>query len=66
MIYCGTTSFYSFYDSRIWYGCCWISFERVKELNIFKEITEIYILVSALLGLKGNVEMTLASRLSTQ
>ncbi|CAF1283262.1 unnamed protein product [Adineta steineri] len=40
--------------------------ERVKELNVFKEITEIYILVSALLGLKGNVEMTLASRLSTQ
>ncbi|CAF1395639.1 unnamed protein product [Rotaria sordida] len=40
--------------------------ERVKELNVFKEITEIYILVPALLGLKGNLEMTLASRLSTQ
>ncbi|CAF4605172.1 unnamed protein product [Rotaria sp. Silwood1] len=40
--------------------------ERVKELSVFKEITEIYILVPALLGLKGNLEMTLASRLSTQ
>ncbi|CAF1065993.1 unnamed protein product [Rotaria magnacalcarata] len=39
--------------------------ERVKELKVFKEITEIYILIPALLGLKGNLEMTLASRLST-
>jgi len=37
-----------------------------QEMNVFKEITEIYILVPALLGLKGNLEMTLASRLSTQ
>ncbi|CAF1487602.1 unnamed protein product [Adineta steineri] len=36
------------------------------ELYVFKEITEIYILVPALLGLKGNLEMTLTSRLSTQ
>ncbi|CAF5199724.1 unnamed protein product, partial [Rotaria magnacalcarata] len=35
------------------------------ELKVFKEITEIYILIPALLGLKGNLEMTLASRLST-
>ncbi|CAF4146833.1 unnamed protein product [Adineta steineri] len=40
--------------------------ERVKELNVFKEITEIYILIPALLGLKRNLEVTLASRLSTQ
>ncbi|CAF1446128.1 unnamed protein product [Adineta steineri] len=40
--------------------------EHVQELNVFKEITEIYILVPALLGLKGNLEMALASRLSTQ
>ena len=33
---------------------------------MFREITEIYILIPALLGLKGNLEMTLASRLSTQ
>ncbi|CAF1321722.1 unnamed protein product [Adineta steineri] len=39
---------------------------RVKELNVFRKITEIYILVPVLLGLKGNLEMTLASRLSTQ
>ncbi|CAF1293043.1 unnamed protein product [Adineta steineri] len=40
--------------------------ERVKELNVFKEITKIYILIPALLGLKGNLELALASRLSTQ
>ncbi|CAF0934245.1 unnamed protein product [Rotaria sp. Silwood1] len=40
--------------------------ERTKELKVFQEITEIYILVPALLDLKGNLEMTLASRLSTQ
>nr|CAD7591127.1 unnamed protein product [Timema genevievae] len=33
---------------------------------VFEVITEIVILVPALLGLKGNLEMTLASRLSTQ
>ncbi|CAF4027296.1 unnamed protein product, partial [Adineta steineri] len=38
----------------------------IVELNVFKEITEIYILVPALLGLKGNLEMILASCLSTQ
>lgn len=30
------------------------------------EITELFILVPALLGLKGNLDMTLAARLSTQ
>ena len=38
----------------------------LQGLSVFQEITEIYILVPALLGLKGNLEMTLASRLSTQ
>lgn len=33
---------------------------------VFEEITELVILIPALLGLKGNLEMTLASRLSTQ
>lgn len=32
---------------------------------LFEEVPEILILVPALLGLKGNLEMTLASRLST-
>ena len=32
---------------------------------MFLEVSELYILVPALLGLKGNLEMTLASRLST-
>ncbi|XP_067935045.1 solute carrier family 41 member 1-like [Watersipora subatra] len=38
----------------------------VQHWLVFKEVTEIFILVPALLGLKGNLEMTLASRLSTQ
>lgn len=38
----------------------------VQHWQVFKDITEVFILVPALLGLKGNLEMTLASRLSTQ
>ncbi|XP_077355293.1 solute carrier family 41 member 2 [Festucalex cinctus] len=37
----------------------------VQHWEAFEHITEIFILVPALLGLKGNLEMTLASRLST-
>ncbi|NWX03872.1 S41A1 protein, partial [Caloenas nicobarica] len=37
----------------------------VQHWDVFKYVTEIFILVPALLGLKGNLEMTLASRLST-
>ncbi|XP_015259329.1 PREDICTED: solute carrier family 41 member 2 [Cyprinodon variegatus] len=37
----------------------------VQHWDAFTQITEIFILVPALLGLKGNLEMTLASRLST-
>ena len=37
----------------------------VQHWDVFVEIAEIFILVPALLGLKGNLEMTLASRLST-
>ncbi|XP_076224583.1 solute carrier family 41 member 1-like isoform X2 [Nomia melanderi] len=33
---------------------------------VFEKVTELIILAPALLGLKGNLEMTLASRLSTQ
>ncbi|KAJ6668275.1 hypothetical protein lerEdw1_015652 [Lerista edwardsae] len=39
--------------------------DHVQHWTVFKTITEIFILVPALLGLKGNLEMTLASRLST-
>ncbi|XP_048346282.1 solute carrier family 41 member 3 isoform X2 [Sphaerodactylus townsendi] len=39
--------------------------EFVHHWEVFKTITEVFILVPALLGLKGNLEMTLASRLST-
>ena len=37
-----------------------------KHWDLYKNIKAIYTLVPALLGLKGNLEMTLASRLSTQ
>lgn len=39
--------------------------DLVQHWNVFIEISELFILVPALLGLKGNLEMTLASRLST-
>ncbi|XP_039618120.1 solute carrier family 41 member 2-like [Polypterus senegalus] len=42
-----------------------IVLDVVQHWEAFKNITEIFILVPALLGLKGNLEMTLASRLST-
>ncbi|XP_005109529.1 solute carrier family 41 member 1 isoform X2 [Aplysia californica] len=38
----------------------------VQHWDVFMKVGEIFILVPALLGLKGNLEMTLASRLSTQ
>ena len=37
----------------------------VQHWTVFLQIAELFILVPALLGLKGNLEMTLASRLST-
>jgi len=39
--------------------------DHVQHWKVFVEIPELFILVPALLGLKGNLEMTLASRLST-
>nr|XP_034962376.1 solute carrier family 41 member 3 isoform X1 [Zootoca vivipara]XP_034962377.1 solute carrier family 41 member 3 isoform X1 [Zootoca vivipara] len=39
--------------------------DYVQHWTVFKAITEIFILIPALVGLKGNLEMTLASRLST-
>ncbi|KAL1020755.1 hypothetical protein UPYG_G00004230 [Umbra pygmaea] len=39
--------------------------DTVQHWEVFKVITEIFILVPALVGLKGNIEMTLAARLST-
>lgn len=40
-------------------------FFSLQHWEVFKKVTEVFILVPALLGLKGNLEMTLASRLST-
>ena len=37
----------------------------VQHWKVFEVVSELFILVPALLGLKGNLEMTLASRLST-
>ncbi|KAK5639106.1 hypothetical protein RI129_011598 [Pyrocoelia pectoralis] len=37
----------------------------VQHWSVYQNVSEVYILVPALLGLKGNLEMTLASRLST-
>lgn len=37
----------------------------VQHWPVYQHVSEVYILVPALLGLKGNLEMTLASRLST-
>ncbi|KAF7711594.1 hypothetical protein HF521_000605 [Silurus meridionalis] len=39
--------------------------DEIQHWEMFKEISEVFILVPALVGLKGNLEMTLASRLST-
>jgi solute carrier family 41 len=39
--------------------------DAAQHWPVFVEISEIFVLVPALLGLKGNLEMTLASRLST-
>lgn len=38
----------------------------VQHWDVYQRVSEVFILVPALLGLKGNLEMTLASRLSTQ
>ncbi|KAJ6645691.1 Solute carrier family 41 member 2 [Pseudolycoriella hygida] len=38
----------------------------VEQWSVFKAIRELFILVPALIGLKGNLDMCLASRLSTQ
>nr|CAB3266281.1 solute carrier family 41 member 1-like [Phallusia mammillata] len=42
-----------------------IVLDKVQHWPVFENVPEIFILVPALLGLKGNLEMTLASRLST-
>lgn len=39
--------------------------DKVQHWPVYRNVSEVYILVPALLGLKGNLEMTLASRLST-
>nr|XP_049580295.1 solute carrier family 41 member 2 isoform X3 [Syngnathus scovelli] len=39
--------------------------DMVQNWDVFQEITEIFILLPVVLGMKGNLEMTLASRLST-
>jgi len=48
------------------FECLYIIFNKKKTWDLYINITEVVILVPALLGLKGNLEMTLAARLSTQ
>ena len=40
-------------------------FVVIQHWSVYMHINELFILIPALLGLKGNLEMTLASRLST-
>ncbi|EEC01779.1 hypothetical protein IscW_ISCW000425 [Ixodes scapularis] len=40
--------------------------DMVQSWQVFIDVSQLFVLVPALLGLKGNLEMTLASRLSTQ
>ncbi|XP_072307794.1 solute carrier family 41 member 1-like isoform X3 [Eucyclogobius newberryi] len=42
-----------------------LGMDTVQHWDVFRDVTEVFILVPALVGLKGNLEMTLASRLST-
>jgi solute carrier family 41 len=42
-----------------------ILFEKASKWEFLSEVPETLVLIPALLGLKGNLEMTLASRLST-
>lgn len=42
------------------------TFASLQHTDVFVQVSEIFILVPSLLGLNGNLEMTLASRLSTQ
>lgn len=42
------------------------SFLDLQRWKVFTHVSELFILVPALLGLKGNLDMCLASRLSTQ
>ena len=39
--------------------------DRVQHWSVFKGVPELFILVASFLGLKGNLEMTLAARLAT-
>lgn len=43
-----------------------LNFLLFQSWPVFQNVSEIIILVPSLLGLKGNLEMTLASRLSTE
>lgn len=39
--------------------------DMIQHWPVFLNITELYVLVPSLMGLKGNLEMTMAARLST-
>ena len=45
--------------------CAGLLLDDVQHWKVFQEVSEFFIIVPPLLGLKGNLEMTLAARLST-
>jgi len=45
--------------------CAGLVLDSVQYWHVFQTLPELFIMVPALIGLKGNLEMTLASRLST-
>lgn len=57
--------FFPFFAAGLGTVAAGLLLDHVQHWKVYMEIPEIYILVPALLGLKGNLEMTLASRLST-
>jgi solute carrier family 41 len=46
--------------------CHLFNWINTQEYEVFKEVKALYILVPSIIGLKGNLDMCLASRLSTQ
>ena len=61
-----------FFGSPLWFTlpklpyCVCFKQTLLQHWEVFKTISELFVLVPALLGLKGNLAMTLASRLSTE
>ena len=55
----------NFYLAGVGMVMAGLLFDKVQHWKVFMEVKGLFILVPPLLGLKGNLEMTLAARLST-